>query len=142
MEMADFIIGAVIGFILGAIFGGILGIGITGNATSNCNCEFVYKNASYQLLSDKCEGEKGWVFGTDKCTIQLKNTEQEQSASYIVDFDCATINTRLTKTSNKVTLAPGQVGDLSIQFKEAEDKDWKCSVTNVISSSVNGCVAK
>ncbi len=141
MEAGEFLFIAIIAFIIGALFGGFIG-GVTGRVATTCNCDFTYKNASYQLLSSNCEGEKGLIFGSDKCTIQLKNTEEEQSASYIVNFDCSTINTRLTKTSEKVTLAPGQTGDFSIQFKEAGDKDWKCSVTNVISSSVNGCVAR
>ena len=117
---------------------------VTGAVTCpNYECVFDNRQAIYQMVgSNQCSGEKGIVFGTDECTVKLLNTENEQSAKYIINFNCKTINTEITKTSNEVTLAPGQTGDFTIKFKEAGNLDWNCKVASVTSSAVKGCILK
>ncbi|MEK6897862.1 MAG: hypothetical protein AABX28_00725 [Nanoarchaeota archaeon] len=141
--------GLIVSFIVGLLFGAILtwvyyvGFLNPGVTCPQYKCEPSTTDAKSQIIgSNFCEGEKGFLTGSDICTISLKNLEEKQGAYFTVNMACKTLDDDIPQIlPNKQYLAPQETKSFTTTY-DVGGKEWKCSVQNIIGETVNSCVLK
>jgi len=135
---AGIFLGILIG-IFGVLLLGSAGIitGFISCGTENCDCQFVTREANYEIVGDS-EFSGKTTFSSD-FKVKLENKEN-QAANFKVNMLCNTAKDSTTIiSSDQIYVQPHSVGEFEIEYSVGMFEDWQCSLSSVESGIIDSC---